>query len=545
MVAVIEQLERGREFYARRAWWDAYVSLSEADHVAPLGAADLELLATSAYMVGRDDEHVSGLGRAHHAHLEAGDALRAVRCSFWVGINLALRGEMAGAGGWFGRAQRLIEGEGRDCVEQGYLLVPLMVRQLASGEEEAAYATAAVAVEIGERFGDADLLALAVYHQGHALVRLGRVEAGLGLLGEAMVAVVAGELSPIVTGLVYCSVLEGCQEAYALHHAREWTAALTRWCEQQPEMVAFTGKCLVHRAEIMQLQGAWPDALEEARRAGERFAQGMNQQANGQVFYRQGEVLRLQGEFAAAERAYGDAIRFGWEPQPGMALLRLAQGRSEGAATAIRRVLEETVDRLKRVGLLPAYVEVMLAVGDFEEARGACRELEEVSAGHERGMLGAMVAYARGAVNLADGDPQVALVALRRAGQVWQELAVPYEGARVRVLLGLACRDLGDDDTASMEWAAARGVFEQLGAAPDVARVDALGRVKSPNVHGLTKRELQVLRLVAAGKTNKVIALELVLSERTVDRHVSNTFAKLGVSSRAGATAYAYEHQLV
>jgi DNA-binding NarL/FixJ family response regulator len=546
VAAVNEQLERGRAFYARRVWLDAYLSLADADHVAPLGAQDLELLATSAYMLGRDDEHVSGLGRAHHAYLEAGEAVPAVRCAFWVGINLALRGEMAGADGWFGRAQRLVEAEGRVCVEQGYLLVPLMVRQLATGEEETAYATAADAVEIGERFGDADLLALAVYHQGHALIRLGQVEAGLALLGEAMVAVVAGELSPIVTGLIYCSVLEGCQEAYALRHAREWTAALTRWCEQQPEMVAFTGKCLVHRAEIMQLQGAWLDALEEARRAGERFAQGTNQLAAAQAFYRQGDVLRLQGEFAAAERAYADAIRCGWEPQPGMALLRLAQGRSEAAAASIRRVLGETSERLKRAGLLPAYIEVMLAVGGLEEARDACRELEEVSAGHESGMLGAMAVSARGVVNMADGDPRAALAALRQAGHAWHELAVPYEAARVRVLLGLACRAVGDDDTAALELAAARGVFEQLGAAPDIARVDSLARnLSDTNVQGLTKRELQVLRLVAAGKTNKAIAAELVLSERTVDRHVSNIFTKLGVSSRAAATAFAYEHQLV
>jgi DNA-binding CsgD family transcriptional regulator len=425
--------------------------------------------------------------------------------------------------------------------------MPVLLRHVATGDWEAAAGTAADAAEIGERFNDPDLLALAVHEQGHALVRQGRVEEGLGLLDEAMVAATAGELSPIVTGLVYCSVIAYCQELYELRRAREWTDALTQWCEQQPQMVAHTGLCLVHRAEIMELQGAWRDALEEARRAGERFAQGMtNQLAAGYALYRQGEVHRLQGELAAAEEAYRDASRCGWEPQPGLALLRLAEGNGAAAAAAIRRVVGETSERLKRARLLPAYVEIMLAVGDAQEAHSASRELEDISAGHESAVLGAMSAHARGAVALAQGDARAALFALRHAWQVWQELEAPYEAARVRVLLGLACRALGDDDTAVLELEATLGVFAQLGAAPDLTRVGSLTR-RSPSIdtHGLTPRELQVLRLVAAGKTNKAIAAELILSERTVDRHVSNIFTKLGLSSRTAATAYAYEHQLV
>jgi DNA-binding CsgD family transcriptional regulator len=546
VVDATDDLERGRESYARRAWMDAYKSLSHADQVAPLGAEDLELLATAAYMLGRNDDHVSALERAHHMYLEAREALQAVRCAFWVGINLALRGEMSRATGWFGRAQRLLEREKRDCVERGYLLVPVMLQHEAIGDWQAAYATAADAAEIGERFGEADLLALAVHEQGHALVKQGQVEEGFRLLDEAMVAVTAGELSPIVTGLIYCSVIEGCQEVYALRRAQEWTAALTQWCEQQPDMVAFTGRCLVHRAEIMQLRGAWREALEEARRAGERSSQGVSQAAAAQAFYQQGEVHRLQGELVAAEEAYRDASRCGWEPQPGLALLRLAEGNGDAAAAAIRRVVGETTEPLKRARLLPAYVEIMLAVGDLQEARSVCRELEEISAVYRSGMLGAITAHAHGAVDLTEGDARAALLALRHAWQVWQDLEVPYEVARVRVLLGLACRALGDDETAALELEAARGVFAQLGAAQDLARVDSLTQhALSIDAHGLTPRELQVLRLVAAGETNKAIAAELVLSERTVDRHVSNIFTKLRVSSRAAATAYAYKHQLV
>ena len=247
-------LERGRESYERRAWLDAYEALTHADEATHLGAEDLELLATSAYMVNREDDFANALERAHRLYLDAGNAVRAVRCAFWMGVRLATRGEMAGASGWFGRGQRLLEREDRDCAERGYLLIPVLLQHVAAGDPEAACATAADAAEIGERFGDADLVALAVHEQGHALVRQGRVDEGLRLLDETMVSVLAGELSPIVTGLVYCNVIAFCQEVYEVRRAREWTAALTRWCERQPEMVAHTGLCLLHRAEIMELQ---------------------------------------------------------------------------------------------------------------------------------------------------------------------------------------------------------------------------------------------------------------------------------------------------
>lgn len=520
---------------------DAYKSLSQADQAAPLGADDLELLAFSAYMIGQDDDVVAAMARAHRAHLDAGAPLRAVRCAFWTGISLALRGEWGPATGWFGRAQRLLAGQERDCAERGYLLLPAVVHHRASGEHLAAYDLASQAAELGERFDDGDLLALAVHEQGRALIGQRRVARGLELLDEAMVAVTTDELSPVVTGLVYCSVIEGCRDAYALRRAHEWTAALTRWCARQPQMVAFTGQCLALRAEILQLHGEWREALDEARRAGER----MNQVAAAQAFYRQGELHRLRGHLAAAEEAYRDASRSGWEPQPGLALLRLAQGDEGAAAAAVRRALGETTDPWQRARLLPAYIEIMLATGETRQARGACRELAEISA-ESAGFWAASIAYARGAVALAEGDASGALIALRDAGRAWQELRVPYETARTRVLVGLACRALGDDDTALLELDAARDAFAQLGAAPDLARTDALVGGDGPaGAHPLTARELQVLRLVAAGLATRAIATELVLSERTVERHISNIFTKLGVASRAAATAYAYQHRLV
>jgi DNA-binding CsgD family transcriptional regulator len=542
----MDELERGREAYGRRMWMDAFKAFSLADETVPLGGEDLVSLSLSAYLIGRDDDSLRALERAYRAHLEVGETLPAARAAFWLGFRLADLGEMGRATGWLGRAGRLIEREARDCVERGYLLLPVALEQMYAGDCESSYASAAEATQIGERFEEADLVALAVHLQGWARVKQGRVDDGLALLDEAMVAVVGDELSPVVTGLIYCSVIDACREVYALRRSQEWTAALTEWCEGQPDLVPYAGQCLIHRAEIMRLHGAWRDALDEARRANQRFARGVHQPAAAAAFYEQGEIHRLLGEFAAAEEAYRDASRRGLEPQPGLALLRLAQGDSEAAAAAIRRVIGETADSLERARLLPAYIEIMLAVGDSDDARSACRELGEVAEGYASSVLSALAAGARGAVELAEGDARNALVALRHAREVWQQLEAPYEAARVRVLVGLACSALGDNDTAELELDAARHGFEQLGARPDLARVESLmGRAARANTHGLAPRELQVLRLVAEGKTNKAIAGELVVSERTVDRHVSNIFTKLGVSSRAAATAYAYEHQLL
>ncbi len=540
----VSELERGRQAYAGRAWLDAYTALSSADQASPLGADDLEPLAISASMVGRMDELLVLLERAHDAYVDAGESLRAARCAFWLGMNLALRGEVGSAGGWFGRAERLVDGQ--DCVEQGYLLMPVALRRQISGDFEGSYEAAREIAAIGERFGDADLFTVAVHMQGLARIGQTRIEEGLRLLDEAMVSVTAGNVSPIFTGIVYCGVIAGCEEAYDPRRAHEWTNALARWCEEQPQMVAFSGRCLAHRAGIMQLHGAWQDALSEARLARERCEQAMNRPATGQALYQQGELHRLQGDFEAAEAAYRDANRFGREPQPGLALLRLDQGDDVAAAAAIRRLVGETAQPMSRARMLPAYVEIMLAVGEAEAARDASRELTEIATAGESSMLQAIAARVEGSVDLSEGDAQSALVSLRRAWHVWEELDAPYEAARVRVLVGRACGALGDHDSAALELDAARSVFEELGAAPDLARVDALVRGAVPDeLHGLSERELEVLRLIASGKTNREIAEALVVSRHTVARHVQNIFAKLGVSSRTAATAFAFEHELV
>lgn len=541
-----DALERGRGSFHERAWGEAYEALSNADGLSPLERADVELLATAAYMLGSEDEFVGALERAHRLHLDADEIMAAARTAMWIGLMLALRGEMGPANGWFGRARRLVERADADGAERGYLLLPPLMEQVGRGQWDAASATAAEAAAIAERFGDRDLFALAVHEEGHALVRQGQSARGFALLDEAMVAAVSGELSPVVTGLVYCGVLAYCQELYDLRRAGEWTVELMRWCDEQPQMVAFTGQCLVHRAEILQTRGAWADALDEARRAARRLIESGRAGLAGQARYREGELLRMRGQPGAAEAAYREASRLGFEPQPGLALLRLAQGEVEAAMASIRRSLVEIVEPLERARLLPAGVEILLAGGDVDGAREACEELSTIAEHHPVAQLEALAAGASGAVALATGDAQAALAPLRRSWQLWQELEAAYEAARMRALVGLACRALGDEDAAALELQAAREVFAQLGARADLARLDGLIQREPPhNAHGLTPRELEVLRLVASGRTNKAIAAELVVSERTVDRHVSSILTKLGVPSRAAATAYAYEHQLV
>jgi len=340
-------------------------------------------------------------------------------------------------------------------------------------------------------------------------------------------------------------VLEGCQELFDLRRARQWTAVLTSWCATQPDLVPYRGQCLLHRAELLALHGAWPDAMEETRAAYARFLRPTGHPAAGAAAYQLAELHRLRGETTEAEEAYRLASRWGREPQPGLALLRLAQGQPATAQAAIHRALDEAGDLPGRARLLPAAAEIALAAGDPAAARAAADELAEAARRLDAPVLLATAASAGGAVLLAEGDPRAALVDLRSAWAAWRELEAPYEAARTRVGIGLACRALGDQDSAAMELDAARFAFQELGAAPDLASLETLtGRGPAGQAGGLTPREVQVLRLVATGKTNRAIAAELVLSERTVDRHVSNIFTKLGVSSRAAATAWAYEHRL-
>ena len=539
------QLARGRAAFERMAWADAYALLGAADQEVPLEPEDLERLATAAQLLGRVDDLAELRGRAYRELLERHDEERAARCAFWLGMSLINRGEMAPGFAWIARAGRLVDDDEHDCVEQGYLLVPVALQNMFAGDAESALTTFNRIAEFAERFDDSDLFTLSRLGRGQASIRLGHISEGLAWLDEAMVAVTARETSPIITGIVYCAVIESCQAIYDLRRAREWTAALSDWCSSQPDLVPFRGQCLVHRVEIMQLQGAWSEALVEAQRAQEALS-SLNQAAAGLALYQLGELHRLRGEFGKAEEFYLQANQHGHTPHPGMARLRLVQGHIDSARAAISGALEEARDPLARARLLPAFAEIMLAAEDVAAARAGADELKTLATDFGTTLLSAVAEHVDGAVLLAEGDEQRALATLRGACNAWRELDVPYETARSRVLMGLARRRLGDDDSAAMEFDSARRTFRQLGAIPEHADVERLtGDAGSAGAGGLTGREVQVLGLVATGKSNRQIAANLVISEKTVARHVSNIFAKLQVPSRSAATAYAYEHDLV
>ncbi len=537
-------LQRGRDAFRDRAWGDAAARLSAADDEAPLALDDLEHLAIAAYLCGRDPDSEAAWTRAHQESVQAADWARAARCAFWLGITLMNLSQPAKGAGWLGRAQRVLDENDHDCAERGWVLIPVGIQLHHKGDFSASADVLGRAGMIGASHGDTDLVTTARQAQGRALISNGETDRGLALLDEAMVAVAAGEVSPIPAGIIYCSVIEACQQILDVRRAREWTAALTAWCDAQPDLVPYRGRCLIHRSEIMQLNGEWPDALDEARRACERLADPLQPQL-GAAFYQRGELHRLRGEFDRADEAYREGAERGRTPEPGRALLRLAQGRVDAASASIRRALDETTAPVPRTTMLFAAVEIMLAQGDVAAARAAADELIAITAAMDVPLLTGLAAHALGAVLLAEGDASAALGAVRSARDAWADLHVPYETARAGIVVGLACRALGDEDTARLELDAARRALTQLGATPELARLKALTGTAATTAGGLSAREAEVLALVAAGRSNRQIAEDLVIAERTVARHMSNIFTKLGVSSRTAASAFAHEHDLV
>jgi ATP/maltotriose-dependent transcriptional regulator MalT len=540
-----DPLARGREAFGRRAWGDAYRGLAAADERGPLEPGDLDLLATASYLTGNDDACRRAWEGAYRAFAERGAVARAVRCAFWLGLSLMQRGERARGGGWLSRAQGLLESAVLDCVERGYLRVPAALGALEGGDPAAARAVFDEITAIADRFGDPDLRALGRLGHGQALLALGDGARGAGMLDEAMLAVTTGEVSPQAAGIVYCGMITACRGIFDLRRAGEWTAALSRWCDTQQELKPYRGQCLVHRSELMQLHGAWSDAMAEATRACEHLADPPGDPVLGMALYQRAELLRLRGEFDHAEEVYRAADDHGHAVQPGLALLRLAQGRGDDALAAIRRTVAVTEGAVERARLLAAYAEIALAAGDVEAGRTAAAELARIAERFGTPYLRAMAGYAHGSVQLAAGDATAACAALGPALSAWRELDAPYEAAWVRLRIAEACRRLDDHDTAEMELDAARRAFERLGAAPALARVRELTGAAAQAADGLTPREMEVLRLLATGATNREIADTLVISDKTVARHVANMFTKLGLSSRSAATAYAYQHNLV
>jgi DNA-binding CsgD family transcriptional regulator len=542
-MGIVDDLEQARQAFERRDWAAAYHRLSTvADH-DELGPDDLMALGTAAYLAGDDDACIRAFQRGYQAGITGGDTLRAVRFAFWLGLVLDVRGEAAVGGGWVARAQRLLADHPEDVVERGYLLIHEFFRCVDRQDFAGALRVGTEMSALGRRFGNDDLVAQGLVCQGRLLIYSGQVPEGLALLDEAMVAVAAGELSPIFAGNVYCAMVEACQEVLDFGRASAWTSALTRWCDSQPDLVPFTGQCAVHRGQILRLRGAFAEALEEFDLASRRYAALHSQVAAGLALSERGDVLRIRGELTQAEASYEQASGFGYEAQPGLALLWTARGRTPAALAAIRRLLAETPGPVQRSRLLPAGVEILVAGECLDEAERAGRELTEIAGAFGCSGLRAMAAYCAGLVALAAGDAERALPQARLANQLWSGLQAPYEVARARVLIGRAFRCMGDEDSATAELTAALQTFTELGATS--CREDAARLLHRPMPGGLTRRELEVLRLVAAGNSNTEVAQRLVLSEKTVARHLSNIFTKLAVPSRTAAVANAREHNLL
>ncbi|MBZ2198656.1 response regulator transcription factor [Occultella gossypii] len=546
-----EPLETGRTLFQRRAWAGALRSLRAADDLAPLGSADLDLLAKSAYLSGHEPESIAAFTSAFQLDVDT-DPRAAARTAFWLGFVLTQAGRWSEAGAWLERGTAVLDRAGLDGPERGLLLVPLGLQRAFAGDGEGSARLFARALDLGREHRDPDLLALARLGTGRAALMPGMATTGeavvaVGHLDEVMLAVTAGEVTEMIAGLAYCAVIDACRILLDVRRAQEWTAALTRWCEDQPELVPYRGQCLVHRAQVLQLHGAWADAAAQARLARERLSDPPGQAAAGAAWYQEGELHRLRGEWASAEEAYQRANAFGHQPQPGHALLLLARGEGPAAAATIARILDETIDPFARPMLLGARVTIALQLRDTDAVRAAADELVFLSAERPCQYLAALAGHAVGAAALAGNDAAGALAPLRAALSVWASLDAPYEQAGTRELIGLACRELADDAGAALELGSAAETYVRLGAVPDAARIGALLRPEpvEPASHPLSVRETEVLRLISAGHTNRAIATALHLSEKTVARHVGNILTKLDLPSRSAATAWAYEHGVI
>ena len=535
-------VDRERAAAQPASWAETYAAL-RARGDSELDARELESLADAAWWLSRIDESVAARQRAYSGYAESGEDARAAYMAGLLAIQHFMRGEPAVGAGWLMRAHRHLDGR-PDSVEHGFLAVVEATVAQFGGDLDRASELATHAVGIGRRFRHPDVLALAIHTNGLIAIAQGRETEGVAMLDEAMTAVVAGELSSFFTGIVYCNVIGACLELADVRRAGEWSEAARAWCESLPPESPFPGMCRVNRAEVARLRGAWSEAEAEALRASEELM-SFDPAAAASALYEAGEIRRRLGNDAGAEEAFARARELGFEPQPGLALLRLGQGKVEPAQTSLRLAVGGGEgNSLRRARLLMAQVDVALAAHDPETARAARDALALIAENSGRPALAAAAASADATIRLAEGDVSGALEHARRAGSIWQELKLPYEAAHARITYGLALRASGGEEDAGSELRAALATFERLGAAPDARRTADLLHTGRGLPRGLSEREAEVLRLLASGKTNREIAAALVISEHTVARHLQNMFVKLGVSSRSAATAFAFEHDL-
>jgi ATP/maltotriose-dependent transcriptional regulator MalT len=541
-------LDDARDARARHDWRACFDALSQAgeqdgdpDGDPRVEAERLDLMADAAWWLGRLDECIDFRERAYVLYDELGDGRRAGQCAVWLYEHHSFRASPAIAGGWLRRSRRALDAS-EDCVEFGALLLREAEMAHGSGEFDGAATLAERGIALGRRLRSADLEAEALNALGRVLIDDGRPAEGLALLDEAMLFVLDGRLSPYSTGKVYCSLISVCEQLGDLARSAEWTAATARWAERHPFAV-FPGLCRVHHATTLQWSGQWVDAEREATRACDELA-SINLPNAAAAWAEIGDIRRRLGDLDAAEAAFLEADRFCSQPRVGVALLRLAQGRTEVAVSIISEALNNAGrTRLARAKVLPAFAQIAIAAGNPDAAVAAVEELEGIAADFNSAGLLAAAVSARGRIQLVQRDA-AACETLRTAVARWTELGVPYEVATARTLLGQACRDAHDEVGAASAFDAARQLFDGLGVGPDARQAPAVV-VAAPLPAGLTEREAEVLRLVAVGHTNKQVASVLFLSDKTIARHLSNIFTKVGVSTRAAATAFAFEHDLI
>jgi class 3 adenylate cyclase len=468
-----ELIQAGRDAVQGHAWQEAYDALSEADRQGSLTGEGLELLAWAAYWTAHPDETVEAVERAYGAYLKEGNRAAAAMMAFRVAEQHGMRMAIPQAQGWAARAERLAE-EDPEWPVHGWLEWMRGLMAWFQGDFEGAIANYDRALEFASRTGDRNLHGMSLHDKGHSLCLLGRVAEGTALMDEAMVAVVGGELDPEAAGYVYCGMIGACSKLGDYRRAAEWTEATLRWCERQ-SVPAFPGVCRIHKAELMRLHGSLTKAEEEARMACEELPRFNFLSGLGPANYEIGEVRRRLGDFRAAEEAYARAHEFGYNPQPGLSLLRLAQGKVEAAGAGIREAMAyASGNHCLLVRLLAAQIEIALAAGDMKLAASAVDELDTVVGEYEAASLHAVAAGVRGAVRLARGNAAGALPDLRRAQQTWRRIDAPYEVAELCLLLARTHRALGDEDTALMEARSARDTFERIGARPAAERAASL-----------------------------------------------------------------------
>jgi ATP/maltotriose-dependent transcriptional regulator MalT len=541
-VAERDALKAAREAAASHRWEDVVADLAEVRFDAAADEADrLVLVADASWWLGRTEDCIESRQAAYRIYEELGSTREAGMCAVWLYEQHCQRARGAMGSAWLQRARRALESDD-GCVEQGALLLREAELAHGSGELEPARLLADRALGLGRSLGSVDLEAEALQTIGRVLIDDGAVALGFAHLDEAMLLAVEGRLGPYSTGKVYCSLIGACEDVGDLRRAAEWTEATTTWAEQHP-LAIFPGICRIHHAVVLDRRGAMQRAEEELSRACEDLLESHLANAAA-AFAEVGDIRRRLGELDRAEEAFARAEELGGQPCAGSALLRLAQGRVDTAERIITDCLaRQFPSRLARARLLPAAAQIAVAAGHVERADASVRELEETAESFDTPMLRAMAALGRGRVLLARGELAPACASLRDAVARWQALGVPFEEATARTVLAQAHREAGDEDAAAACFAAARASFERIGAVLDPGAPEVTGQADLPG--GLSPREVEVLRLIAAGLSNKEIAAELHLSVKTVSRHLSNIFTKIGVSSRSAATAYAFEHHIV